>query len=166
MGSSFRIPIDIGILPDLRCLRLQLQCPKSNTLIASGHVFWLPNSANPPTQIEALQIIVHSTTTIPDSRTFFCNGEADDQTTWDILHSDVLREKHPRLRRITLNFNLEILPAEYDDQDGTLSLSYLSHHLASDLRVLLAPPDTTSRIDISVSLDVVFESQRLNRLVI
>jgi len=166
MGSSFRIPIDIGTLPDLRCLRLQLQCPKSNTLIASGHVLWLPNSANPPTKIEVLQIIVDSITTVPDSRTFFCNGEADDQTTWDALHSDALREKHPRLRKITLNFNLEIVPAECDDRDGTFSLLDLSHHLASDLRVLLAPPGATSRIDISVSLDVVFESQRLNRVVI
>jgi len=162
MGSSFRIPIDIGILPDLRHLCLQLQCPRSSALIPGEHAFWLPNSANFPTQIEVLQIIVYSITTLPDSRAFFCNG-IDDQTTWGVLHSETLQKKHPHLRKITLNFDLEIVPAECDVYYGALSLSDLSHHLASDLKVLLAPTDTAStRINISASLTVVFESKRLN----
>ena len=166
MGSSFRIPIDIGILPDLRNLCLELQCPRSDALIPGDHVFWLPNSANSPTQIEVLQIIVYSITAVPDSRAFFCNA-ADDQTTWDILHSEMLQRKHPHLRKIILNFDLEIVPAECDDYYGALSLSDLSHHLASDLKFLLAPTDAAStRIDISASLAVAFESKRLNRVAI
>ena len=166
MASSFRIAVDVGILPDLRSLRLQLRCPRSNTLIPGDHVFWLPNSANYPMQIEVLQIILYSITTASNSKTFFCNG-AHDQTPWDILHSDGLRAKHPHLRQIMLNFDLEIVPTECDDQYDALSLSELSRHLASDLRVLLAPADATStRIHISASLDVVFEWKRLNCVII
>jgi hypothetical protein len=162
MGSSFRIPIDIGILPDLRRLCLELRCPRSNALIPGDHAFWLPNSANSPTQIEVLQIIVYSIATLPDSRVFFCNG-ADDQTTWGILHSETLQKKHPNLRKIILSFDLEIVPAECDVYYGALSLSDLSYYLASDLKVLLAPTDAAStRIDISASLVVVFNSKRSN----
>lgn len=165
MGSSFRIPIDTGILPDLRSLRLQLQCPKSNSIIPGQDVFWLLNSANNPTQIEDLRIIVYSITSLPQSRAFFRN-DADDSPFWDVLHSENLRKKHSCLQKIFLNFNLEIMNAESNDQYGTFSISDLSHNLASDLRVLLAPADAIStRIDISASLDVVFESQRLHRVV-
>jgi hypothetical protein len=35
--SSFRIAIDIGILPDLQSLRLGLQCPRPNTHLWRPH---------------------------------------------------------------------------------------------------------------------------------
>ena len=61
-----------------------------------------------------------------------------------------------------LNLDLEIVPTECDDQYGALSFSELCRHLVSDLMVLPTGALST-KIHMSASLDMVFESKRLNR---
>ena len=140
-------PFDLGRLPALRHLKIQLQIlPEHNFLMFSflNSLLSIDSSSSSPSGIETLdlEIIWHSLDSEDEITDLFASGG---EWRWDTLDNVLTSEMFPCLREVVLDFGLKVHDWDHNSGYDNLALSYVN-----DLFPMLRRGDRTLETHVKI----------------
>ncbi|KAJ3506291.1 hypothetical protein NLJ89_g6949 [Agrocybe chaxingu] len=126
-------PIDISDLPALHTLNLYIQTGSQVTIPSLDDIFGLLDPRSRPTSLERLSVFFNCVA--PHTLPVYLINILDES--WQLLHPDVLREKHQRLKSVAVDLDLHVNPS------GTVQrrLSHIEAILKDNIWAAIFPSD-------------------------